>query len=104
MKNHVQIVYEVADYFGVFDEEILSPVRTTRITQIRHLCMWLMRKHLKLSFREVAERMNRDDHTTARNGVLKCEATMAADAGFAKQVREIEAILFGEPEKVAGAA
>jgi chromosomal replication initiation ATPase DnaA len=105
MKTHHDIILEVADYFGVDPREVLGGGRQmARIVLLRHLCMWLMRKHIAdISLSEIAKRMGLRDHSTICNGIARTDAKIAADPGFAAQVLVIESHLFDSTAK-AGAA
>jgi chromosomal replication initiation ATPase DnaA len=105
MRNHQEIIIEVADYFGVEPREVLGRGRQlARICMLRHLCMWLMRKHIAdISLSEIAKRMGLRDHSTICNGIARTDAKIAADPGFAAQVLVIESHLFDSTANVGAA-
>jgi chromosomal replication initiator protein len=104
MTNHREIITEVSYYFGVTTEEILRGGRMARFVLLRHLCMWLMRKHLAgMSLSEIAKRMGLKDHSTICNGIARTDAKIAADPGFAAQVLVIESHLVDSTAKVGAA-
>jgi chromosomal replication initiator protein len=90
------ILDEVCRFFDVTKDELMIRRTFLRISQVRHLCMYLLQKHLGMTLNEVAYRFDRLDHTTVLNGVRRCRVRLATDVEFAKQVALIESYLTGK--------
>jgi chromosomal replication initiation ATPase DnaA len=104
MTNHREIITEVSYYFGITEEEILRGGRMARFVLLRHLCMWLMRRHIRdMSLSEIANRLGLQDHSTICNGIARIDEKIANDPGFAAQVLVIQSHLIDQATK-AGAA
>ncbi len=68
----------VGTYLGIEPRQILSPRRESRVVFARQLTMYLMRKHMGLSFASIGERYGRD-HTTVLHAVRVIETRRTCD-------------------------
>ena len=63
----------IADSFGITVEQMDSRRRKAEFVVPRHLAMFLVRKHLKLSFPVIGEHFGNRDHTTIMHAVKHAE-------------------------------
>ena len=61
----------VALNFGLKVTDLKSDKRTRKMTVPRQISMYLMRKHLLLSYPEIGKHLGGKDHTTILHGVSK---------------------------------
>jgi chromosomal replication initiator protein len=71
--NPGKIVEIVCNHFKVKKEEIKKQDRSKKIAYPRQVCMYMLRKHTKLNYTEIAHLLGRKDHTTIMHGVEKIE-------------------------------
>ncbi|MBC7354696.1 MAG: hypothetical protein H5U09_00650 [Desulfomicrobiaceae bacterium] len=83
------IMDAVSQTLGVRREDLIAHGRQRAIAWARHVAMYLCRKHLRLSYPELARLFGGRDHTTAIYACRKVESDMARDPGRKAQVHEI---------------
>lgn len=76
--NPEEIIKEVAGRHGLTAADLRSDTRRRAISRPRQEAMWELRKRTKLSFPQIARRLNRTDHTTAIHAVRAHERRLAA--------------------------
>ena len=54
----------VADYFGIETEDLISLKRTKDLVQPRQIAMYMCRELTQMSYSNIAQAFNREDHTT----------------------------------------
>jgi chromosomal replication initiation ATPase DnaA len=57
--------------FDIFLEAVKSPDRHRELVKFRHIFWYISFKQLKLSYQKLSYYLNRDDHTSSRNGIMK---------------------------------
>lgn len=67
----MQILHFVAAYYGFRVEDLQKRDRHKRVALARHVAMYLLREHAKLSFPEISALMGKKDHTTAMSAVRR---------------------------------
>jgi chromosomal replication initiator protein len=80
----------VALQFGLKTIDLKSDKRTRKITVPRQICMYLMRKHLLLSFPEIGKIMGGKDHTTVMHAATKVAELQRTDTEILDQISKIE--------------
>lgn len=73
------ILETVADYFSISREDILGNKRDAAVVMPRHITMYLCRENTDLSYKRIAEELNRSDHTTVIHGIGKILEAMKTD-------------------------
>lgn len=73
---------------GVTAEELTSRSKATRLTKARHLLAYLCRAHGGMTYQQIADAMNRADHTTAMHAVRKVSAAITTDGEAVDALRE----------------
>ncbi len=86
------ILKMVALQFGLRTSDLKSEKRTRKMTVPRQVCMYLLRKHLLLSFPEIGKFMGGKDHTTVMHAVSKIAELQKADAEIIDHISKIESL------------
>ncbi len=82
----------VALEFNVSTVDLKSDKRIRKLSVPRQVCMYLLRKHLLLSFPEIGKFMGGKDHTTIMHGVNKIAEQMRFDSEILKHTVAIEGL------------
>jgi chromosomal replication initiation ATPase DnaA len=77
--NGKRIAISIAKAYGLSWKDITSPRRLKRIVMARQHAWWLMRKHTKLSYPQMAKVFGDFDHTSVMHGVARHQRRV--DAG-----------------------
>jgi chromosomal replication initiator protein len=64
-----EIIHEVAERNGLTVDDLRSASKKRHIAWARQEAMWELRQRTSLSLPQIAERLNRIDHTTALWGI-----------------------------------
>lgn len=75
----------VADYFGIETEDLVSQKRTKELVQPRQIAMYMCRELTQLSYSNIAQAFNREDHTTVLHACRQIEKIIEGN-GEDKQV------------------
>ncbi len=82
-KSKVEKIIEfVANYYALKAEELLSEKRSKRISEAKHVAMYLCRKVCMASLIEIARAFKRKDHTTVIHAIRKVEERKKRDRKF----------------------
>ncbi len=90
-----QILKEVSAMFGISMEELRERKRTKELAMARQISMYLIRKHLKKSLKEIALIFSKKDHTTVIHAIEKIEKKMREDGTFREKIKGIERRITG---------
>jgi len=77
-----KIQKEVANYFGVNVNEILSSSRKKKVVMARQIAMYLSRYLTDKSLNEISKAFKKKDHTTVINAIEKVKNQMEKDRKF----------------------
>ncbi len=80
----------VANYYGLTIKQIDSKNRTRIIVNARHISMFLVRKHLDLSYTQIGNSFGGRDHSTVINAYDKISDKLKTDKSYKVAVAEIE--------------
>lgn len=83
----------VALQFNVRTSDIRSENRTRKLSVPRQICMYLMRRHLLMSYPEIGKFMGGKDHTTILHGVTRIGELMRTDPEILKATTTIESLI-----------
>ena len=83
----------VALHFNIRTTDIRSPKRVRKLSLPRQICMYLLRKHLLMSFPEIGKFMGGKDHTTILHGVTKIAQLQRTDAEILSCISTIEGLI-----------
>ncbi len=80
----------VANYYGLTVKQIDSKNRTRIIVNARHISMYLVRKHLDLSYSQIGAEFGGRDHSTVISAYDKIESFLKKDSSYKVAINEIE--------------
>jgi chromosomal replication initiator protein len=80
------VIKKVAKEFEVTAKDIKGPRRTAELALARQVCMYLLRQELGYKLEEVAQILERKDHTKVMHAVDKIKSKIMSDDGFKNQV------------------
>lgn len=83
----------VALQFNQRTTDIRSDKRTRKLSLPRQICMYLLRKHLLMSYPEIGRFMGGKDHTTILHGVSKIAELQRNDAEILSYINSIESLI-----------
>ncbi|MBY0370702.1 chromosomal replication initiator protein DnaA [bacterium] len=83
----------VALQFNLRTTDIRSEKRTRKLTIPRQICMYLMRRHLLMSYPEIGKFMGGKDHTTILHGVTRIGDLMRTDPEVLKATTSVESLI-----------
>jgi chromosomal replication initiator protein len=78
IKPH-QIVSEVANYYELTTEKLVSRDRSRNIARPRQIAMYLLREEIDVSLPQIGEVLGGRDHTTVMHAVDKIEKIIKGD-------------------------
>ena len=80
----------VATYYGLTVRQIDSKNRTRIIVNARHIAMYLIRKHLDISYSKIGDEIGGRDHSTVVSAVDKIENLLKKESSYQVAINEIE--------------
>lgn len=83
----------VALQFNVRTTDIRSDKRVRKLSLPRQICMYLLRKHLLMSYPEIGKFMGGKDHTTVLHGVTKIAELQKTDPEILNYTTTIEGLI-----------
>lgn len=83
----------VALQFNVRTTDLRSDQRARRMSLPRQICMYLLRKHLLMSYPEIGKFMGGKDHTTVLHGVSKIAELQRNDPEILSYITSIESLI-----------
>lgn len=92
--NPVEVIKTVCSFYNIKQSHLKGPSRAESIAFYRQITMYLLEKELGLTLLEVAETVNRKDHTTALHAKQKVGNLILHDPNFKKEIDIITQSLF----------
>ena len=92
--NPSEVIRTVCSFYNIKQSHLKSPSRAASIAFYRQITMYLLEKELGLTLREVAEALNRKDHTTALHAKQKISNLILRDPNLKKEIDIITQSLF----------
>lgn len=80
----------VCDYYNLTKQQIISSTRTKQIATARHIAMYLCRKTIDASFKDIGAEFGHRDHSTVISACEKVEKMLKKDPMYPKVIAEIE--------------
>ena len=77
----------VGKFYGIPEESICSDSRKEDVVLARHVAMYILRGHFKLSLSEIARKFNERDHTTVRHAFFKIQEDTQKVKGLASDIQ-----------------
>ncbi len=87
------ILNVVALQFSIRGSDLKSEKRVRKLSLPRQICMYLLRRHLNLSYPDIGKFMGGKDHSTVMHGVNKIAEAMRSDPEIMNYVSTLEGIL-----------
>ena len=85
-----EIQKRVSQSFNLSLEELKSPSRKKHIVQARQSAMYLTRKYLKKSLKDISIAFRKKDHTTVLNSIKKVEKLKLEDPDFKRILESLQ--------------
>ena len=92
--NPSEVIKTVCSFYNIKQSHLKSPSRAASIAFYRQITMYLLEKELGLTLIEVAEALNRKDHTTALHAKQKISNLILRDPNLKKEIDIITQSLF----------
>lgn len=92
--NPSEVIRTVCSFYNIKQSHLKSPSRAASIAFYRQIAMYLLEKELGLTLSEVAETLNRKDHTTALHAKQKISNLILRDPNLKKEIDTIIQSLF----------
>lgn len=80
----------VCDYYNLTKQQIISKSRVKKITDARHIAMYLCRKKLDAPYEDIGMEFGKRDHSTVMSACKKVESLIKTDPLYLKAINEIE--------------
>lgn len=87
--NSEKILKYVSMRYGVKKEDITGSKRDTAIKNARHICAYLMRDMLNMTYKEIGVILDKH-HTTIMDSCVKIENNVKKSENFAREIAEIK--------------
>ena len=87
------IVREVAIYFGLKSSDLRAVRRFRSVTLPRQVAIYLIRKHIRLGFKEIGKSFGRKDHSTSIYAFRKISVALENDATMKEAIETIESLI-----------
>ena len=84
-----EILRETCRYFGVTEDQVRGPRRTSQLTRPRQVSMFLSRSHTRHSLGEIGSHFGHRDHTTVMHSIEKISCLMESDPSIREAVSVI---------------
>lgn len=92
--NPTDVIKTVCSFYDIKQSHLKGPSRAASIAFYRQITMYILERELGLTLVEVAEMLNRKDHTTALHAKQKISNLILRDPNLKKEVDTITQSLF----------
>ena len=82
------IIKKVSMKYGIDEKDILSEKRASNISQTRHICIYIMKKVLELSYPAIGKVFSKD-HTTMMSSYKRIEKEIKNNSAFEIEINEL---------------
>lgn len=89
------VIRLVAKIFAVNVRDLLRQDRRKHVSEARSAAYFLLRRHTRMSFPELARALGKKDHSSAMHGVQACVSRMETDDWFRHRLSNVELALEG---------
>lgn len=87
--NAEKIIKYVSMRYGIKKEDITGPKRDTAVKNARHICAYLMRSMLNMTYKEIGTAL-RKHHSTIMDSCLKIEGNIKKSDIFKREIEDME--------------
>ena len=77
--NYENALSVIADFYSISVADLLGKSRNNKYVLPRHIAMYLLKNHYKLTYSKIGAIFNGRDHTTVMNGCQKIETELGHD-------------------------
>lgn len=77
--NYENALSVIADFYSISVADLLGKSRNNKYVLPRHIAMFLLKTHYKLTYSKIGAIFNGRDHTTVMNGCQKIEGELESD-------------------------
>ncbi len=88
-----EIIDVVSGYYKVPKQQILGKRRNKSIVVPRQMCIFLIRNYTDLSLQEIADKINRKDHSTIIHAIKRIEELKKNNQDIAGDMSRINSLL-----------
>jgi chromosomal replication initiator protein len=88
-----EIIEQVADYFRLSEDDLLSRSRKQAVAQARQIAMYLCRELTDESYSHIGTRFGGRDHSTVIHAYRKIDEKLESDTGLREDVSSLESRL-----------
>jgi len=88
-----EIIEQVADYFRLSEDDLLSRSRKQAVAQARQIAMYLCRELTEESYSHIGTRFGGRDHSTVIHAYRKIDEELESDTGLREDVSSLESRL-----------
>jgi len=88
-----EIIEQVADYFRLSEDDLLSRSRKQAVAQARQIAMYLCRELTEESYSHIGTRFGGRDHSTVIHAYRKIDEKLESDTGLREDVSSLESRL-----------
>ena len=88
-----EIIEQVADYFRLSEDDLLSRSRKQAVAQARQIAMYLCRELTDASYSHIGTRFGGRDHSTVIHAYRKIEEELESDTGLREDVSSLKSRL-----------
>ena len=89
--NVSQVLKAIAGEFMVKIKDIKGKRRTANVALARQVAMYILREEFEYKLEQIAQILDRKDHTTVMHGIDKIKSKMALSEGFSDQIVRLKA-------------
>lgn len=87
--NAEKILKYVSMRYGIKKEDITGPKRDTAVKNARHICAFLMRDMLNMTYKDIGTILGKH-HSTIMDSCLKVEGNIKKNDNYRREIEEIE--------------
>lgn len=87
--NPKAIINSICKWYGVKEEFVVGKTRIQEISNVRHICMYILREKYNMCFKEIGTYFSNRDHTTVMSAVEKITKQIDKDDDLKKYINEI---------------
>lgn len=85
-----EIIQTVADFYNQKVSDLTGTRRFKYLVRPRHVAMWLVRKHVRMSFPEIGRFFGHRDHATVQHACRKISRELQKDADLRSTIEMLE--------------
>jgi chromosomal replication initiator protein len=88
-KTPSSIIHAVCTFYGVDEKLVRSKSRVSIITNVRHMCIYIMREKTTMTLNQIGAEFSGRDHSTVNSSVEIIKSRIMKDANLVKDMEKI---------------